>query len=261
MIEKYTQFKVVIIPTQTNTLGVSQLCSLDEEINGKVFGYNEIADFSLSALGDGDLDIPALNQQEGTFLNIDKRVVPTNSALTYNGYELNDIANEILELKDLDFKENTIDYTKEIFNCIEFDELPNEFLNDWSENRGYQIEANDVAISEDIAKISDIEQLNGTIIYKANPVNQFNEFTASCKQFPKDKMALYVSKTTLDKLEVNIGDILIIEANGTKVELEVAVDIQLEGDISYVPYFAKDSKTSKLFNGYRYTSAKINKKV
>jgi NADH-quinone oxidoreductase subunit G len=261
MIEKYTQFKVVIIPTQTNTLGVSQLCSLDEEINGKVFGYNEIADFSLSALGDGDLDIPALNQQEGTFLNIDKRVVPTNSALTYNGYELNDIANEILELKDLDFKENTIDYTKEIFNCIEFDELPNEFLNNQNENRGYVVEASNVAVNENIAKISDIEQLNGTIIYKANPVNQFNEFTASCKQFPKDKMALYVSKMTLDKLEVNIGDILIIEANGTKVELEVAVDIQLEGDISYVPYFTKDSKTSKLFNGYRYTSAKINKKV
>ena len=31
------------------------------------------ADFELSALGDGDLDIPALNQQEGTFTNIDKK--------------------------------------------------------------------------------------------------------------------------------------------------------------------------------------------
>ena len=37
-------------------------------------GYNEKADFQISALGDGALDMPALNQQEGTFVNIDKRV-------------------------------------------------------------------------------------------------------------------------------------------------------------------------------------------
>ncbi len=95
LIDKYTDFSLVIIPSQTNTLGVSLLCDIEENIDGFTVGYNEKADFQLSALGDGDLDIPALNQQEGTFTNIDKKVIPTNAALPYNGYTLNDIANEV----------------------------------------------------------------------------------------------------------------------------------------------------------------------
>ena len=44
------------------------------EVEGFSVGYNMKADFELSALGDGDLDIPALNQQEGNFFtNIDKK--------------------------------------------------------------------------------------------------------------------------------------------------------------------------------------------
>ena len=70
-------------------MGVSLICDLDAEAGDYVIGYNEIGDFTLSALGDGNLDMPALNQQEGTFTTIDKRVVPTNAALAYNGYELN----------------------------------------------------------------------------------------------------------------------------------------------------------------------------
>ena len=72
LIDRCTDFNVVIIPTQTNSLGVSQICTLSDEVEGFSVGYNVKADFELSALGDGDLDIPALNQQEGTFTNIDK---------------------------------------------------------------------------------------------------------------------------------------------------------------------------------------------
>ena len=85
LIDRCTEFNVVIIPTQTNTLGVAQICTLSEEINGFSVGYNTKADFELSALGDGDLDIAALNQQEGTFTNIDKKVIPTNAAIGFNG--------------------------------------------------------------------------------------------------------------------------------------------------------------------------------
>ncbi len=54
-------------------------------------GYNENGDFRLSALGEGDLDMPAMNQQEGTLTAMSKRVLPTNAALEYGGYELNDL--------------------------------------------------------------------------------------------------------------------------------------------------------------------------
>ncbi|XPV52544.1 MAG: NADH-quinone oxidoreductase subunit G [Halarcobacter ebronensis] len=82
LVDKYTSFDVVVIPPQTNTLGVSLICDeLFEDESGFVIGYNEKADFELSALGDGKLDMPALNQQEGTFINIDKKIIPTNAAI------------------------------------------------------------------------------------------------------------------------------------------------------------------------------------
>ena len=93
LVDKFTAFDVVIIPSQTNTLGVAQICTLLKEESGFSVGYNVKADFELSALGDGDLDIPALNQQEGTYTNIDKKVIPTNAAIGFNGYTLNEIAN------------------------------------------------------------------------------------------------------------------------------------------------------------------------
>ena len=110
LIDKCTSCDVVIIPSQTNTLGVSQICTLSGEVSGYSVGYNVKADFELSALGDGNLDMPALNQQEGTFTNIDKKVIPTNAALAFNGYTLNEIANELLN--------EEVEYTIERHNKI-----------------------------------------------------------------------------------------------------------------------------------------------
>ncbi len=254
MIEKYTQFKLVIIPTSTNTLGVSQLCELDDEIKGNTFGYNVKADYEISALGDGDLDMPALNQQEGTFVNIDKRLVPTNAALVYNGYTLNDLANEILDQKI----ENTIDYTSTIFEKIAFDDLENYFSNDQVEHRGYIISSNDISSKEDIDKIS-ISNIKGTIIYNANPINQFNEFTALSKEFKDETVALYVSNSMLELLDVKENDMVNIETSSGNIQLEVKVDNQLDGNIAYVPTFDKKIDTKALFESYRFTNANIKK--
>jgi len=93
LIEETCEIDVVMAPPKANALGVALICDLDDEAEGYTIGYNEVGDFRLSALGDGDLDMPAMNQQEGTFTNISKRVVPTNAALEYGGYELNDTSN------------------------------------------------------------------------------------------------------------------------------------------------------------------------
>jgi len=254
MIEKYTQFKVIVIPSQTNTLGVSLLCQLDENIKGKTFGYNIKADYEISALGDGNLDMPALNQQEGTFVNINKTLVPTNAALKYNGYTLNDLANEILDEQ----KQNTIDYTKEIFNCVEFDNLPNHFNNDRSEQRGYTLEAKDVKFEEIIVKPTN-DKIEGTIIYNANPINQFNEFTALSREFKDDSVSLYVSKTMLESLQLNENDMVNIQTKTSDINLNVRVDKQLEGNVSYVPTYDKQINTNALFESYRFTNANIKK--
>ena len=260
MVEKYTDFKVIVAPTQTNTLGVSLICDLDDEKNiaGKTVGYNVKADYQLSGLGDGDIDMPTMNQQEGTFTNINKTVVPTNAAIVYNGYELNDIVNEVLDTK----KENAIDYTSELFKNIAFDELDNYYSNDRVEHRGYCLDNKDV-LSSDIKVETNGNCLevkeNEYIIYNANPINQFNEFTAQANQLKDDIVALYVSADLKVKLEVEDHNKIEITANDTKITLEVRIDNNLVGDISYVPTFDKNINTSDLFDTCRFNTANLRR--
>jgi NADH-quinone oxidoreductase subunit G len=254
IIEKYTDFSVVIIPSSTNTLGVSLLCDLDEKATGKTVGYNMKADVEISALGDGNLDMPTLNQQEGTFVNINKRVVPTNVAISYNGYTLKDIANTILDKK----VKYTIDYTKEIFEKIPFENLENHFTNGAEEKRGYLLSSNQVDSGDSVSPV-DNQKLEGVIIYNANPINQFNEFTAVAKQLEDAKTALYVSKDFIEKSEFIQDDIVKIETQNGVVSLIVIVDNQLDGNISYVPTFEKNSETKNLFGSYRFVTANLTK--
>ncbi len=258
MVEKYTDFKVLVIPTQTNTLGVSLLCDLDETAEGKTVGYNVKADYMISALGDGDVDAPVISQQEGTFVNINKKVVPTNAAVAYEGYVLNDFANEILDSK----KEHTIDYTKEIFNCVDFDALPNYFGNDMVENRGYELASEAVELQNVAVKCAE-ETLamdeNGYIVYNGNPINQFNEFTAVANQLKDDIVALYVSETMKTKLEAESGDKVSVTANGNTATLELRVDNTLTGDISYIPTFDRNIDTKGLFGSTRFNTANIKR--
>ena len=264
IVDKYTDFNVIILPTQTNTLGVSQICKLAYKEVGNVVGYNEKADFEMSALGDGDLDAPALNQQEGTFLNADKRVIPTNAALAYKGYTLNDIANEILDV-EVDY---TIEYTKELpiengFKAVEFDSLPNEFGNDQTENRGYVLESKHLMATTNVnlpERVAIEAASNETVIYRANPINQYNEFTAICHEF-KEKLqdGIFFSKAHFEKLELEKDSKVKVTANGTTLELNAYIDVQIDGEIPYVSTFMKNSSSKELFNTYRYNTATIEK--
>src|SRR5660397_129330 len=135
--------------------------------------------------------MPALNQQEGTFTSINKRVVPTNVAMGFNGYCLNDIANELgLE------NELTIDYTKELsveagFSSIEFDDLPNEFDRAGNENRGYLLNVNTLTFSDEIEQMDEIKEMSN-VIYLANPVHQFSVYTNRAHQL-NEAGSLYAS--------------------------------------------------------------------
>lgn len=264
LIDRCTEFDVVIIPSQTNTLGVAQICTLSFEVSGYSVGYNTEADFELSALGDADLDIPALNQQEGTFTNIDKKVIPTNAALGFNGYTLNEIANEILGC-DVEY---TIEYTSKLplekgYKAIEFDDLPNKFGNDQVEYRGYELNSNDIIIEDNVNQINAekiILDNDEILIYKANPINQFNEFTALSHEF-KDNLqdGIFFSKSAFEKLELNEGDKVKVNANNQELELNAYIDIQIDGNIPYVSTFMKNSPSNVLFNIYRFNKAKVVK--
>ncbi len=264
LIQKYTEFKLVIIPTKTNTLGVSLLCDLDEEEEGFVFSYNVKGDYEISALGDGSLDMPALNQQEGTFVSIDKKLVPTNAALPYKGYTLNELANEIL---DVQF-EHTIEYTSMFplekgFKNIDFDDLKNTYSNDQKNNRGYIISSYACESFDEYVEYKKDEILleeGEILIYRANPMNQFNEFTAICHEFaPTLQSGIFVSQELMEKLELEQNDRVSVVTNNIALELSIYLDKQIKGEIAYVSTFEKDLNTKELFDTYRYTQAVVKK--
>ena len=259
LVEQYSDFELTMIPSLTNSLGVALICELDDEKGSYVIGYNTDGDFVLSGLGDGDLDMPAINQQEGTLTSINKRVNPTNAAVGYGGYELNDIANA-LGLK----AENVIDYTVKLpvstgFKEKEFDNLPNHYENDGTEVRGYLLENVAVKTNDDesVEKFSDAK-LEGCIIYLANPVRQFTEFTNKTTNLD-EVSGIYMSEEYLSKSDYNEGDTVIITTANGELTANIVSDNKIAGDIVVLPTFDKKLNSEALFNDYRFNSASIQK--
>jgi len=259
LIEKYSKFELVMIPALTNSLGVSLICELDDERGDYTVAYNTDGDFVLSGLGDGDLDMPAMNQQEGTLTSVNKRVNPTNAALAYNGYELNDIANA------LGFSaQNVIDYTVKLpvsagFKAEEFDALPNHYENDGTEVRGYVLENVAVSVTDDesVEKFSD-DKLEGSIIYLANPVRQFTDFTYKTTNLD-EVSGVYMSEEYLSNSDFNEGDTVKVTTQKGELTAQVVSDNKIAGSIVVLPTFDKKLNSEALFDGYRFSIASIEK--
>lgn len=259
IIEKYTDIKVTMIPPLTNSLGVALICDLDDAKGSYTIGYNTKGDFTISALGDGDLDMPAMNQQEGTLTSIEKRVNPTNAALEYKGYVLNDIAKAL----GLNAK-YTIDYTKALpvsagFKAVEFDTLPNHYENDGTEMRGYLLENLSVSVSgdESVERYND-QKLEGTLVYLANPVRQFTEFTNKTTNL--DEVAgLYMSEEYLNNSDFNEGDEVRVSNEKGELSVKIVCDNKIAGDIAILPTFDSKINTTAIINGYRFAVATIEK--
>jgi len=260
LIDRFTDFDVMIIPPKTNTLGVALICDLDEEAGEFVIGYNTKGDFTLSSLGDGDLDMPSLNQQEGTFTNIDKRVVPTNVALPYDGYVLNDIARAL----GVSEKEYTIELTKELpedkgYKAIDFDDLPNEFLNDGTENRGYTLESKRVKKArEKVKEIEELPEFNGTIVYRCEPVLQFSPFTARAHQL-NEKSELIGSEQFAIAAKIKDGDQVIIKSKFGELKRVFRIDTSLKGTVALLGTFDMGLSYFDILSSYRYQVTKIEK--
>jgi len=217
LVQRYTPFKVLVVPPRTNSLGVALICELSAQMSaGETLGYNEAGDISFGVL-EADLDAPSLVQQEGTFTNYDKRVVPTNAALDYGGYELNDIACALGVCA-----EHAIGYTPSLgadFEPIKFDDLENFYDNGGANRRGYELRNKELAASEEEFEISlsaPISAGEGEIlIYEANPLHQFNKFNGASSGLG-EAGALYLSPGIAEALGVSVGDVVkIYQADGT----------------------------------------------
>jgi NADH-quinone oxidoreductase subunit G len=252
MLERYSDFKVLMVPSEVNSLGVSLICELDEKSEGSIFGYNAKGECMISALGDGDLDMPAMTQQEGTVTSIDMEVVPLNAALPYHGYELSDIARELGVAC-----EHVIDFTDKLpakkgYTGVAFDDLPNYYLNHGERVRGYKLVNKKVRTSGKVDSVSDIEEYNGSVIYDCNPMMAFNPFTEKAHQL-KEKLALIGSQQFADAAKIKGGTEVTFEVDGKVYKRKFQVSRKLKGTVAYNPNFDTIEKSGL----YRYQQVKL----
>jgi NADH-quinone oxidoreductase subunit G len=256
LVEETCEIDVVMAPPKANALGVALICDLDDEAEGYTIGYNEIGDFRLSALGDGDLDMPAMNQQEGTFANISKRVVPTNAAIEYGGYELNDLVNALID----EGERLTIDWTVKLpaskgFQAIEFDALPNTYSNDGTENRGYLLKTSSRKVkTPSVDKFDESAVLEGEIVYRCNPARQFSDFTDKAHEI-FEPFGLYAST---EKAEALGSKVEVVFENGSIV-VDVIADKKMTGDITKLSDFKNAQNVYDLFGPARYQTVTMRK--
>ncbi len=253
--EKACGFTLVVIPPKSNALGVALICDLDDAASGYTVGYNEKGDFRLSALGGGDLDMPALNQQEGTLTALDKRVVPTNAALPYEGYELNDLLGAVVGAP-----QETVDWTERLpqekgYKDIAFDALSNHYDSDGSDNRGYRLESIRCEVIMDEVEIpKTYSPLEGEIAIRLNPGRQFSDFTDKAHQI-FEPFALYASPAKAamlgERVEVALGD--------RRLTLSVVADDKMGGEIVAIPDFKSAEDIYGLFGAQRYRTVTLRK--
>ena len=260
LLEKYSEFNVLLIPPFTNSLGVALLCDLDEKATGKVIGYNEIGDFIISKGGNGHFNVPALNQQEGTFTSIDLKVVNTNAAIPFDGYCLNDLANEILDNKE----QYTINYTELLgntreFKSMKFDEMKNGFDKYGNDLRGYSLNQFEVNLMDELPlEIEALETYNGTIIYRCEPLHQFNKATGKSLLLQSDTH-LRGSASFATAAKIQSGDKVNIIYNGQVKTKMFKIDTTIKGTIALYPTFDDGLSDDLIPSGYRFKRVKIEK--
>jgi NADH-quinone oxidoreductase subunit G len=257
LLEQYAGFNVICVPPAGNGMGISQICDLDDTIEGSTVGYNVKGDFTLSALGDGDLDMPSFTQQEGTLTSMSKRVTSMNVVLEYGGYVLNDLANE------LGLNANyTIKYTKDLpiakgFKTVEFDDLTDYFDAKGNEHRGYILDDVDVARAISIEDVAEMSAFDGTVVYNCNPQEHFSALTAKSNNLTKDAFLLG-SQQFATAAKLTDGDTICYTINSVKFERVFKIDTSLKGTIALNPTFDMGLSTA-LLSSYRFSKVDLER--
>jgi NADH-quinone oxidoreductase subunit G len=180
-------------------------------------------------------------------------------ALPYEGYVLNDLANALGVEARL-----TVDYTAALpvdkgFQGLAFDDLPCHYTNSGEEVRGYHLKNAKVRKNKATAeKFDEKAGMEGDIAYRCNPVLQFNAFTKRAHQLA-DEAKLVVSPERLESLGLSEGDRVKVTLPSGSVELAVATDKFIGGDIVMVPDFDPSIGADKLFADNRFQNVTIEK--
>lgn len=253
LLEVFGGFKVLIIPSCTNTLGVSKICQLDSNEGDFVVGYNQKGDFTIGSIDGVHLQMPALNQQEGTFTTLNKEVKALNVAIEFGGYCLNDIANEMrLTVHDIKF---TIDYTDLLptqseYKSVSFDNL----------GAGYSLKCLKVEQNIELEEIDELDSYNGSVVYLCNQNNQFNYNTAKSNNL-KNTSVLYGSESFAQAAKIKDGDEIVVDFGSIHNKKLFKIDRELKGTVGIYNIFDELLSGDSVSSGYRYQKVKISKVI
>jgi len=257
LLERDAGVNVICVPPAGNALGVSLICDLDDEVESPSIGYNVKGDFTLSAFGGGDLDMPAPNQQEGTLTSLSRRVVPMNVAVEYGGYTLNDIANA-LGLN----AQYTVDYTKKLpvekgFKGVEFDLLPDHFNAQGEEIRGYLLDIVEVDADGEIEDVDSVESLTGTVVYNCNPQEHFSPFTAQSENLTSEAQLLG-SEEFAKSEGLSDGETVCFTIDSLDFKRVFKIDTSMKGAVALNPTFDMGLSTALLCSS-RFSQVDLEK--
>jgi NADH-quinone oxidoreductase subunit G len=124
------------------------------------------------------------------------------------------------------------------------------------DTRGYLLENSDVEANGILEEIENLPEFNGTVVYRCNPVNQFNGYTARTMQLEKEA-TLRGSAQFAAAAKIGDGDKIHIEFSGETQERVFKLDSGLKGTIALVP--AYDVAYGALNEQYRFEKVKIMK--
>ncbi|PAF47342.1 NADH dehydrogenase [Helicobacter sp. 12S02634-8] len=241
-LEKTTPIKIILIPPQTNSVGISLLCTLDTDLktypDQDIVGIRCKGGYSIDSdkynAKDGskenvDFILPALNQLEGTLSNFEYKLLPLKPALPYTGYDLSDIARAFGF-----YGESLVDYTHLLPQDLGYQNIPYDALNSFytrsgEDKRGYHITPNQAPLAQSITPIEPItpQDFNAYLKY---PQAQFSAITSSSHNL-QTQIGIYTSKNNLDTLKLSQGDTITLTKGVREIKGRVYLDYDLEQDI------------------------------
>ena len=231
-IDEYTNFNVLIVPSQKNTLGVSLICNLNNDCGSKIIHYNTKDSFLLKGLvSNKNLNDSRLIEQQKTFVNIDKRVV-----------NVNNIRSDTSELCVIDG-----------FEKIDFLNLPD--MNNYKDDNKCNNLLSDIIVDKNIniENIENMESYHGLVIYECEFLDDLNI------QCNNDKSTLIGSKSFARLSKISSGDIVDVIYNGISQKAIFQVKELLQGVIALF-YKRNIALINNHFsNGYSYKKVKIQK--
>ncbi len=146
------------------------------------------------------------------------------------------------------------------FKDIKFDDMLNGYNKYGDDLRGYKL--NCVELHSDkkveLDDISDMNSYNGTVIYRCEPLHQFNHNTAKSLLLQTNK-DLRGSASFAIAAKIKDRDTIDITYDGLTIRKRFKKDQTIKGTIALYPTFDDGITEDKIPCGYRFKQVKITK--